>query len=639
MSQDRSFQEIISNAQSVISDGVYHWANRRTNNERNEKYSKLVSDRDALSKSSQSSSGSIETAKKTVSGAVLTIAAADYKDSDGEGLITQEFEVKTLELMLEYAEYRGFDSSPEELKERITDRDDKLHGLVQNEITTQEDSLQRVRRTQHNELTDAEYSFLTDLYRQRRSNLREAVALYVQERGVTEVVNDIEQAALAAGDSATTRESVQEKLREELRSFEAEIRSGLREQTQFIQQQLTESPQPDRGAVTDELTESVRKLLEEHRERKQKLDRVLDEVEGMESTLNNTHDELEDVQRKVGQKTKANDILEAELDHVREDTAAVKDGIDRMRLEQQRLAAQIEELEEQQATGPETSNLPNPIGEQAAVDSVRSSVARVAELDFVNRFRNALTERATLDLPRGGTTDLSEGYWSNRSESSNDRATVRDLVGSDQEISDYPQNERIRIDASLTKFGVFTSSDSLLFEARSLSHLSTFAEHGLDWQPVTLSDLLTELADLTDTVSSLKSGGTRILAIGSPTGWTDQAIEYLSEERAILGPSLRVCLVDLDAGETHYDQSDELMQRYHDLFTGTLNRDQIPACTSDIAEEYAADSSMTGVPLSRVVDDLGYAPHIVRRAFTQLEQDGNGQRQRGKSGELLFVFE
>lgn len=637
MSEERSLAEIVANAKGVIDDGVYHWGNRRTKNERNEKYSELTRDRNELDGGLRSNSGSIREAKQKVAGAILTIAAADYKDTGGEGLIAQEFEPKTLELMVEYAEYRGFDAPPEELKERITDRDDKLHGLVQEEITTQEDSLQQVRRTQHNELTDAEYGFLTDLYRQRRENLREAVALYVQERGVREVVDDIEEAALAAGNAATTRQGIQEKFEAELQAFETEIRSGLREQTQLIQQQLTGQPRPDQR--TAELTESVQELLDAHRERERKLDRLLDNVEEMETTLDSTQDELEDVRQTMGSESKAEEILESELEHVRDDTAAVKDGIDRMRLEQERLKVQIEELEQQRDSSPDEPSFGGSSGSPESPDSVGSAVARVAELDFVNRFRNALTERSTLELPSGETTELSDGYWSNRSERSNDRETVRNLLAEDQELSDYPQNERVRVDASQSKFLVFSSGDSLVFEARSLSHLSTFVEHGRDWQPATLSDLLTEIAELTDTSSPVGEGTTRIVAIGSPTGWTDRAIEYLSDEKAVLGPSLRLCLVDLDAGRIHFDESDELLRSYRDVFAGTLNRDRVTACASDTIEEYEGDTSLTGISISNVVDDLGYEPHIVRRAFAHLEEDGSGRRQWGESGELLFLFE
>lgn len=637
MSNNRSIQKIIQDAQDVINHGVYYWANRSTKKTRQDKFDELRNDRDELDPNS--SSDSAQQVKQKIAGAILTIAAADHKDTNGGGIIAQEFEPKTLELMIEYADYRSFDSTPQKLKRRITDRDDELHGLVQDEITTQEDSLRQVRQTRHNELTDDEYEFLSEQYQKRRNNLREAVALYAKERGVTELVDNIEKAALAAGDAATTRRTVQQDFTEQLQTFEAEIRSGLREQTQLIQQQLTGQAQPHMNSKTAELTESVQELLDSHKDKKQKLERLLNKIGGMESTLNSTHDELEELSRTMGTETKANEILTAEVEHFRDDAAAVRDGIERIRLKQEQLTAQIEELEARRESGSDLTGSQDPTTRTESQNSIRSPVARAAELDFVSRFQNALTERSSLKLPNGDTKELPDDYWRNRFERSNDCRTVKDLLASDQEMSNYPQNERIRADASVSRYVVFHSSNSLVFEARTLAHLSTFTKHGEDWQPATLSDLLTEIAGLTETASPVKTNATHVIALGSPTGWTDKAMNYLSDKKMMLGPTLRVCLVDLDKGKLSHDKgdtSDELLRSYHDVFQGTLNRDRVTACKKDILREY---SDGRGVSLSRAVNELEYKSHIIRRAFSQLEQEQEGYCQTGGSEELSFVFD
>jgi hypothetical protein len=626
MSDGSRIGRLLADADEVLEDGVFEWANRRTGHEREQRHASITDDRaefDSLDRDpgvdlplSQEARREV---KRKFAGAKLFLAAADYKDRGADSLLAEEYEVETLELLLDYAQYRSFTALDEErLKDRITDRDDRLYGLVRDEIVSQESALRRVRRSQENELSKREIEFLDDCYRQRSEKLEEAVALYVRERGVSEVVDDIERAAVAASDAAAGRQEVHERLEAELERFETQLRSSLREQHQLLRSRLDAMDGGD-GEV-ESLREEVRELLDRHEARNEALDEHLDRVASLEADLDEHLSTLESLREETAPDSEVADLVEAELDRLREEKSTIVAEVERSRRERARLEAEVEELRAEQASdGPDDGAEE----EEDAATLVPATVARVAELHFVASFREALSGTRELRLPDGETFEVPEGYWTDRYVTADDGDRLRELLPADADPETYPANKRSRHTVTVPKYLGLSLSDPLVIEARSVSHLETYATAGADRRPADLSDLLGGVDALVERTEGYGNGTTYLVGLGSPTGWTDRAAAALDDEGLRLGSQVRVCLVDLAAGRLHYDEDDPLLTAHTDLFEGALEHERVADCARAIHETYLADG-MEGVTFEAVRSELDYEPHIIKRAFNRLQADGVG---------------
>jgi hypothetical protein len=613
--------ELLADADEVLEDGIFQWANRRTSHEREERHASVTDDRDEFESLARDPGTELhlgreaqQEVKRRFAGAQLFLAAADYKDRGSDSLLAEEYEVETLELLLDYAQYRSFTAlSEDRLKDRITDHDDRLYGLVREELVSQESDLKRIRRSQDNELTKREIEFLDDCYRERREKLDEAVAMYVRERGVSEVLDDIERAAVAASDAADERRAVQEQLEAELERFETQVRSSLREQHQLLRSRLDALERDEEVAA---LREEVRELLDEHETRDEALADHLDQVESLAADLDEQLAELESLRAEAPPESEVATLVEAELERLEEERSAIAAEIERSQRERDRLAAEVEELRE--AERPDATAKPDE-GDAAFVPA---TVARVAELHFVGAFREALSETRTVRLPSGEQFDIPEGYWTDRYVTADDADRLRELLPADADPETYPVNKRSRHTVTVPKYLGLSLSDPLVIEARSVTHLETHATVGGDRRPADLSDLLRAVDELVEETEGYGNETTYLVGLGSPTGWTDRAAAALDDEGVRLGDQVRVCLVDLAAGRLHYDRDDPLLAAHEHLFEGTLERERVADCARAIRERYRG--SVEGVRLETITSDLEYEPHIVKRAFDRLEDDGVG---------------
>lgn len=627
---------LLADADEVLEDGIFGWANRRTGHEREERHASVTDDRAefeslvrdpgvdlALGNEAQ------KQVKQKFAGAQLFLAAADYKDRGSDSLLAEEYEVETLELLLDYAQYRSFTAlSEKRLKNRITDHDDRLYGLVQEELVSQESDLRQVRQSQNNELPKREIEFLEDCYRERREKLDEAVAIYVRERGVSEVLDDIEQAAVAASDAAAEREAVHEQLEAELERFETQVRSSLREQHQLLRSRLDALEGDDEVAA---LRAEVRELLDEHEARDETLADHLDQVESLAADLDEQLEALESFRAEASPESEVATLVEAELERLREERSTIAAEIERSQRERDRLAAEVEELREADRT--DSTAAPD---EDDAAGLVPAPVARVAELHFIGAFREALSETRTIRLPGGEQFDIPEGYWTDRYVTADDADRLGELLPADADPETYPVNKRSRHTVTVPKYLGLSLSDPLVIEARSVTHLETHATAGGDRRPADLSDLLRAVDELVERTEGYGNETTYLVGLGSPTGWTDRAAAALDDEGVRLGDQVRVCLVDLAAGRLHYDRDDPLLAAHEHLFEGTLERERVDDCARAIRERY--QGSVEGVRLGTVTSDLDYEPHIVKRAFGRLEDDGIGT-QFETDGNIGFSFD
>jgi hypothetical protein len=175
----------------------------------------------------------------------------------------------------------------------------------------------------------------------------------------------------------------------------------------------------------------------------------------------------------------------------------------------------------------------------------------------------------------------------------------------------------------------------LVIEGVTVTRLSTFATHGYDWAPATLSELHGIVGEALDrSLVREQEDAHHLLIAGSPTGWDDRVIEEV-EHGALFGADISVGLADLRTEEPHYYDQDAQLQSNSWLLSLNILGERVPKAIATIETEYADDLSCERVLLETVVDEYGYDPHVVKLAFDRLEERGGGRQIETDRGLLL----
>jgi len=96
--------------------------------------------------------------------------------------------------------------------------------------------------------------------------------------------------------------------------------------------------------------------------------------------------------------------------------------------------------------------------------------------------------------------------------------------------------------------------------------------------------------------------------------------------RTRVSQNVGVCLADLQDGSVLCDESDPIVADNAHLFEPPLETERVADCVKTLRTEYVDDIGYETVLLHDVVDQHGYDPHIVDRAFEELEDDGVGEQ-------------
>jgi excisionase family DNA binding protein len=140
-------------------------------------------------------------------------------------------------------------------------------------------------------------------------------------------------------------------------------------------------------------------------------------------------------------------------------------------------------------------------------------------------------------------------------------------------------------------------------------HRSAYERHGFDVQSCTAADLRALLAR---TRLDDKNAGHNVVALWSPTGWSDQAV---AQAEADPGTSGRIVLVDRPAGRC---VGAEGWVAY--LLDARSDEPAIAACAEFVRDALALRSS---VRLDTAVEEGGFHHEIVHRCFDRLAGGGD----------------
>jgi hypothetical protein len=640
------FREL-THGQEVVLDEDLAGLRRMSERERIERYNDLKSDEEEFRWEFSRDCPDFLTDDETdrVRGrfklARLILAASFYADGEVPQALADEFIEAELQAVVDFDRYKQFDAlSESQIEEKIRRMDGEVYELVTEYTSTQIANMDRM--LENSEVQRDVMERLLARYDDRREKIRQGFFVYVESHGLEHMVEAIEDAVKAVADAAEERDRVRATVREEL----DELGETLDGQFRRKQRELQSEARSIEGRLTSENPEELRPDLAALRERTggfaerqaealEKLNEQIDRTAELEERMEAKMQELERTRERTANAEGARAteevtaLVESELTELQSERDDLRGEIERLRRERERIESARERLDEQQADiesrveEVETS-LSAEDGELPGEDVVTASVARLLELDYLGRFDISMEEVGEIHTP-DGAFEVREGYWEGRSERRSERPRLGKLLD-DGDPTTYPTNQRARYEITRSRYLGLSRDRRMVVEAAVHAHLEAYATNGFDTRPADLDDLL-ELVD--EAVAEAESGEyTYLLAIASPTGWTDRVERQIGSEdsaRARYSQHVSVCLVDLQSGDLVYDDTDPVVAENAHLFEPPVDTERVEDCAEHVRDTYADEPGRQSVSLDELAAD-GFDSHVVKRAFDRLESAGVGEQ-------------
>jgi len=563
----------------------------------------------------------------------LFVAASFFDDEEMPPPMMDDFSHQALQTVVDLERFKQFDAlSESQIEARIRRMDGEVYELVTEYTSTQLASVEELLKNPNVQRDVMER--MLDRYETRRQKIRRGFFTYVETHGLEHLVESIEEAVRAVSDASATRSSVAATLQEtddktvdpatlstRWRQLEAEIRSVERRDSGTP----ADATDPEAEALKRERAdvESVQSaVMNEIADRLQTLENLQDRVEEQLEQLERAEAAVEDHENDSVRSDAAR-LIDKERTELRDQRQTLDVNIDQLRREQDRLSIARQRVEHR-ADGVETDADERGVPSLGDRDAVTSSEARLIELDYLGRVDTSVHETPTIQTP-DGSFEIADGYWDGRAQRWDERPRLGQLLDEERAADEYPLNRGIRYEITSSGYLGLTRTREMVLEAMVLSHLEAHARNGFDESPADLDDLLSVV---NQAVAEAEAGDYHyLLTIASPTGWTDRVQEQLADrDRSRYSRLVSLCLVDLQTGGLLYDQNDEIARENARLFELTVDDERVDDCVDWITTRYVDAVDSDSVLLETVVEEGGFDPHVVRRAFERLEAEGAGER-------------
>jgi len=471
----------------------------------------------------------------------------------------------------------------------------------------------RVYGTQIQKIQEALQIMITkwgieDLYVNINSVLERA------EKERKEIIESLNQSLSDLEARLKEREKVikeKERLEEKLRSLEREI--ALKEaEKEALSSKLSEFEAAKRDAWEryEELKRAWSKSIEEIEERRRALDARERELKRAAERL---RAELKDTVRQA---------FEAELRNIntlREELARKEEKLksERASLEYERREVE-ERLEELKA-----------ILEDGEVKRfVTSDVAKILEMNYIGRFDIKMNELPKTIYDPIERKERKINRWSYRYKFDDADKILNTLKMDYEEVMKLPLNLRSRYVVAEKKYKIFGKEETkLIIEASVLGHLKDYVENDFDTRSVTLSELLSVLTRYID--SAELGNYFHVLGIASVTGFDKKVFEHVNSEefhKNFVSRYVSLCLVDLETGEVFYNESDERIKAYIDLFKPVFDEEKVRAIREYVVNRLKLKGFAV---LDRVVEEATEGgeegKRLAKKVFYDLEKEGIGK--------------
>lgn len=623
MTVHQKHEELIATAERVLEDGLDFWANDRPADGSNthvagrvQQYDQILMNRNEYTTllddptsnfSNRISEPMKDQALRRMSGALLYLAAAGYKDNGEQSeLIGDDFDQKPSEVAEFVLELNQFSKLEKYPASKIADRliagtDDRLYQLFTREVSATRTGIQDINVPGNVLSNDWETEFLNERLTERQDKMNEAIQEYVSKRKLYEILGELEEAIIETGEASETRAEIADTIKSEIDEFEEELRWLLKSQRELFASEVDEmTAELERTLLTtdefhselEEFEGELQWAFREHREyllselqaeagqerlTPQDVAALLSEqrddiVDSLENALIDSQAELEqqlgELKKKLRQLDKTileveetrgevaqeeiKSLIDTELTQLTDQRAELEGLIKRFERERDRLAAEVDSLEDAPSPPDSVSSDSDAVD---GTDVIPAPVVRLYEEDFLARLELTVRDADEITLPDGEPLRLDDGYWDHpsRTERGSFQGTMLDALPDDADYRQYPERPWARFSA-VESTGLLGQSQQtrLVIDGCTVTRLQTYAEHGSDWAPATLSELHGIVGEALDRSYVRGQDDARhLMIVGSPTGWRQRVIDDI-EAGSLLETEVSVCLVDLRTGDAHY---------------------------------------------------------------------------------------
>jgi excisionase family DNA binding protein len=250
---------------------------------------------------------------------------------------------------------------------------------------------------------------------------------------------------------------------------------------------------------------------------------------------------------------------------------------------------------------------------------LRSNYARLREITFLHRLRARIAEVNTLIHPVSGDV-LTISDWETHAKQGDERAKVMQFLHKvilDTEIiARSPLNAWVAYHLPAQR----GKENGLVIHVQVLSHLSEMLKDGYDTQPfsenelVDLLNLYSEKAEQERTVT--------MLVLAATTGWQSSARRLIAGDEAgtaFVHRWLLVYLFDMESGQLFYNEDDERLRGYAEIFSPILPAEEIEEVIRAVEKELVIYESLT---LEYATELLPYPKESIHEAFKRMKQTG-----------------
>jgi len=260
---------------------------------------------------------------------------------------------------------------------------------------------------------------------------------------------------------------------------------------------------------------------------------------------------------------------------------------------------------------------------------VTRDVAKIQELNYVSRF-----DVKMIGVPRKIYDPIAKKEWKILSKSRHHRFNDVDTIltslkmNYEEAMGKLPLNLRSRYVVAEKKHKLFGKEETkVIIEAAVLGHLLDYAENGFDTRSVTLSELLSVLTRYID--SAELGNYFHVLGIASVTGFDKRVFEHINSEdfhKNFVSRYVSLCLVDLETGEVFYNESDERIKAYVDLFKPVFDEEKVRAIKEYVVGRLELkDFAVLDRVVEEATDGGEKGRRLAKKVFYDLEKEGMGK--------------
>jgi len=471
------------------------------------------------------------------------------------------------------------------------------------------------------------------VYGERVKKMEETARKYIEKYGLPAVKEDISS---ILEESVRAREEIIERINQRLSGLAASLegRDELKEQKYRLEETLRNL---ERGKLSNEAEEGdLRSKFEEFEDAKSD---AWVRYEKLESAWSESI-------RKIEERRKALDAQEQELKKAAErqkaelrETAqrAFEDELENINTLREELAKKEQELKSERAgLEYERRELEERLGtikdilEGGEVKRfVTSDVAKIQEMNYIGRFDIKMNELPKRIYDPIESKERKINRWSYRYKFDDADKILSTLkMDYDEVTGKLPLNLRSRYVVAEKKHKLFGKEETkVIVEAAVLGHLLDYGDNGFDTRSVTLSELLSVL---TKHIDSAEFGNYfHVLGIASVTGFDKKVFEHVNSgefHKNFVSRYVSLCLVDLETGEVFYNESDERIKAYIDLFKPVFDEERIRAIREYVVERLELkDFAVLDRVVEEATDGGKEGKRLAKKVFYDLEKEGRGR--------------